>query len=171
MVPLAVHKVKSTFEFSFSDTFSLSKNCHYFDFIYISNWKMFLLHSYLIRNSWFSAGRTILTVVISCSDQISYLKIKERKLIICKKTNHVYFSIPKMISYALGLRKSEEQIFAIFHANFAVMQIASATHSANFNEKVHKPQSKSYSRIGANMQLIFIHILWIWIVLSLYYKF
>ena len=45
-----------------------------------------------------------------------------------------------MISYALSLRKSEEQIFAIFNANFAVMQIASATHSANFNEKVHEPQ-------------------------------
>ena len=25
-------------------------------------------------------------------------------------------------------------------------------HSANFNEKVHKPQSKSYGRIGAKMQ-------------------
>ena len=33
------------------------------------------------------------------------------------------------------------------------------SHSANFNEKVHKPQSKSYGRIGANMQLIFTHIL------------
>ena len=32
-------------------------------------------------------------------------------------------------------------------------------HSANFDEKVHKPQSKSYGRIGANMQLIFTHIL------------
>ena len=29
------------------------------------------------------------------------------------------------------------------------------THSANFEEKVHKPQSKTYGRIGANMQLIF----------------
>ena len=35
--------------------------------------------------------------------------------------------------------------------------LQSATHSANFNEKVHKPQSKSYSRIGANMQLIFLN--------------
>ena len=26
-------------------------------------------------------------------------------------------------------------------------------HSANFDEKVHKPQSKLYGRIGANMQL------------------
>ena len=32
-----------------------------------------------------------------------------------------------------------------------------ATHLANFDEKVHKPQSKSYGRIGANMQL-FLHI-------------
>ena len=32
-------------------------------------------------------------------------------------------------------------------------------HLANFNEKVHKPQSKSCGRIGANMQLIFTHIL------------
>ena len=32
-------------------------------------------------------------------------------------------------------------------------------HSANFDEKVHKPQSKSYGSIGANMQLIFTHIL------------
>ena len=31
------------------------------------------------------------------------------------------------------------------------------THSDNLNEKVHKPQSKSYCRIGANMQLIFTH--------------
>ena len=34
-----------------------------------------------------------------------------------------------------------------------------AAHSANFDEKVHKPQIKSYGRIGANMQLIFTHIL------------
>ena len=34
------------------------------------------------------------------------------------------------------------------------------THSANFDKKVHKPQSKS------NMQLIFTHILWIWISAS-----
>ena len=34
-----------------------------------------------------------------------------------------------------------------------------ATHSANFNEKVHKPQSKSYSSIGVNMQLVFTYIL------------
>ena len=46
-----------------------------------------------------------------------------------------------------------------------------ATHSANFNEKVHKPQSKSYGRIGANMQLIFTHILWIWILLSVHHNF
>ena len=31
-------------------------------------------------------------------------------------------------------------------------------HSANFDEKVHKPQSKSYGRIGANMQFYFTHI-------------
>ena len=30
---------------------------------------------------------------------------------------------------------------------------------ANFDKKVHKPQSKSYGRIGANMQLFFTHIL------------
>ena len=30
---------------------------------------------------------------------------------------------------------------------------------ANFDEKVHKPQSKPYGRIGAKMQLIFTHIL------------
>ena len=46
-----------------------------------------------------------------------------------------------------------------------------ATHSANFNEKVHKHQSKSYCRIGANMQLIFTYILWIWILLSLHHNF
>ena len=40
------------------------------------------------------------------------------------------------------------------------------THSANFDEKVHKPQSKYYGRIVANMQLIFTHILWILILLS-----
>ena len=45
------------------------------------------------------------------------------------------------------------------------------THSANFDEKVHKPQSKSYGRIGANMQLIFTHILWIWILLSVHHNF
>ena len=45
-------------------------------------------------------------------------------------------------------------------------------HSANFDEKVHKPQSKSYGRIGlANMQLIFTHILWIWILFSVHYNF
>jgi len=44
-------------------------------------------------------------------------------------------------------------------------------HSANFDEKVHKPQSKSYGRIGANMQLIFTHILWIWILLSVHHNF
>jgi hypothetical protein len=32
-----------------------------------------------------------------------------------------------------------------------------AAHSANIDEKVHKPQSKSYRRISANMQL-FLHI-------------
>ena len=34
-----------------------------------------------------------------------------------------------------------------------------ATHSTNFDEKVHKPQSKSYGKIDANMQLILTHIL------------
>ena len=34
-----------------------------------------------------------------------------------------------------------------------------ATHLANFDEKVHKLQSKSYCRIGANAHLIFTHIL------------
>ena len=28
---------------------------------------------------------------------------------------------------------------------------STGAHSANFNEKVHKPKSKSYSRIGTNM--------------------
>ena len=32
-----------------------------------------------------------------------------------------------------------------------------AVNSVNFDEKVYKPQSKSYGRIGANMQL-FLHI-------------
>ena len=45
------------------------------------------------------------------------------------------------------------------------------THSANFDEKVHKPQSKSYSITGANMQLIFTYILWIWILLSMHHNF
>ena len=44
-------------------------------------------------------------------------------------------------------------------------------HSADFDKKVHKPQSKSYGRIGANMQLIFTHILWIWILLSVHHNF
>ena len=39
------------------------------------------------------------------------------------------------------------------------IRVVGGTHSANFDEKVHKPQSKSYGRIGANMQLIFTHIL------------
>ena len=46
-----------------------------------------------------------------------------------------------------------------------------AAHTANFDEKVHKPQSKPYSIIGANMQLIFTHILWIWILLSVHHNF
>ena len=33
---------------------------------------------------------------------------------------------------------------------------STAAHSANFNEKVHKPQSKTYHRIGAKMQLMHI---------------
>ena len=32
------------------------------------------------------------------------------------------------------------------------------THSANFDEKVHKPQNKSYGRIGANMQLFYTYL-------------
>ena len=48
---------------------------------------------------------------------------------------------------------------------------AHGAHSVNFDEKVHKHQSKSYSRIGAHMQLIFTHILWIWIPLSLHHNF
>ena len=44
-------------------------------------------------------------------------------------------------------------------------------HSANYNEKVHKPQSKSYGRIGANKQLIFKHILQILILLSVHCNF
>ena len=32
---------------------------------------------------------------------------------------------------------------------------AYAPHLANFDENVHKPKSKSYGSIGANMQLIF----------------
>ena len=46
-----------------------------------------------------------------------------------------------------------------------------ATHSANFDEKVHKPKSKIYGRVGANIQLIFTHILWIWILLSVNHNF
>ena len=38
---------------------------------------------------------------------------------------------------------------------------AAGTHSANFDEKVHKPQSKSYGGIGANMHLIFTNTIWI----------
>ena len=45
------------------------------------------------------------------------------------------------------------------------------THSANIDEKVHKPQSKSYSKIGANTQFMFTHILWIWMLLSVHYNF
>ena len=43
------------------------------------------------------------------------------------------------------------------------------THSANFNEKVHKPQSKTYHRIDANAT--YAHILWIWILLSVHCDF
>ena len=46
-----------------------------------------------------------------------------------------------------------------------------ATHSANLVEKVHKPKSKYYSRIGANMELIFTHALWIWLLLSVHHIF
>ena len=34
-----------------------------------------------------------------------------------------------------------------------------SAHSANFDEKVHKPQSKSYGRIGANMQLFYTYLM------------
>ena len=44
-------------------------------------------------------------------------------------------------------------------------------YSANFDKKVHKSQRKSYRRIGVNMQLIFTHILWIWILLSVHHNF
>ena len=37
-------------------------------------------------------------------------------------------------------------------------KFAHGAHSANFDEKVHKPQSKFYGRIGENMQLIFTHM-------------
>ena len=52
-----------------------------------------------------------------------------------------------------------------------LLYLRHGAHSANFDEKVHKPQSKSYGRIGANMQLIFTHILWIWILLSVHHNF
>ena len=38
---------------------------------------------------------------------------------------------------------------------------------ANFDEKVNKPQSKSYGRIG----FIFTHFLWIWIFLLVHHNF
>ena len=31
--------------------------------------------------------------------------------------------------------------------------------TANFNDKVHKPQSRSYGRIGANMQLFYTYLI------------
>ena len=50
------------------------------------------------------------------------------------------------------------------------LQLRCRAHLANFDEKVHKPQSKSYGRICANIQLIFTHILWIWILLSVHHN-
>ena len=43
-------------------------------------------------------------------------------------------------------------------------------HLAKFDKTVHKPQSTSYGGIGANIQLIFTHISWIWILLSVHHN-
>ena len=54
------------------------------------------------------------------------------------------------------------------HVTYAQLALA-GTHLAIFDKKVHKPKSKSYGRIGANMQLFlliskefeyFYHIFW-----------
>jgi hypothetical protein len=55
---------------------------------------------------------------------------------------------------AAAARPSTNGLSRLLHNSFA-----DGAHSANFNEKVHKPQSKSYHRIGANMQLTFTRIL------------
>ena len=43
-------------------------------------------------------------------------------------------------------------------SNKSAVTLQHGTHSANFDEKVHKPKSKSYGSIGANKQLIFTHL-------------
>ena len=35
-----------------------------------------------------------------------------------------------------------------------LLSLSYAAHSANFEEKVHKPQSKSYGRIGASIHIL-----------------
>ena len=67
---------------------------------------------------------------------------------------------------AAAARPSTNGLSRLLHNSFA-----DGAHSANFNEKVHKPQSKSYHRIGANMQLTFTRILWSWIFLSVHHNF
>ena len=41
----------------------------------------------------------------------------------------------------------------------AVQFDGSGTHSANFDEKVHKPQSRSHGNIGAKMQLFYTYLI------------
>ena len=52
---------------------------------------------------------------------------------------------------------------------YTMLRYRGGAHSANFDEKVHKPQSKYYKH--ANMQLIFAHILWMWILLPVHHNF
>ena len=42
---------------------------------------------------------------------------------------------------------------------YSVPFIDSATHLANFDKKVYKPQSRSYGRIGAKMQLFYEYLM------------
>ena len=71
----------------------------------------------------------------------------------------------------MNLELSLRYILQQIDSSSAQCSVAAAAHSANFDKNVHKPQSKSYGRIAANIQFIFTHILWIWILLSVHYNF
>ena len=64
------------------------------------------------------------------------------------------------MSKGKGGRKKEEEMKNDDILSPALAQNCGrdVTHLANFEEKVHKPQSKSYDKIGAKMQKKFTHI-------------
>ena len=47
----------------------------------------------------------------------------------------------------------------LWYFNSMFVSSHNATHSANFDEKVHKPHSRSYGRIGAKMQLFYTYLM------------